>query len=228
MTSIEQLLAPAASTVDDQDWSDVLARAGMPRRERRVVASLVALVALALLATAAARLHGAGAAPIPGPTHVERRVANGTVHWLVAHEPRGTSLIGARVAPLRVVGNYSQRVRYTRVVVVGGLEVAIVLRGGPRDVCLTVVDALPDIGSCGFWTLRPFTSLTLSEMAPQDSLVFGLASDDVARLRLYLPHGRSRPVPLVDNVFALRFPSADSRYNLVAYDRAGRVIGLSR
>src|SRR5882672_12082050 len=88
---------PAA--LDDNDWDDVLLRAGIrPARMRSArlskrallllgVAFVLVLIGAALVGT---RLHRAEAAP-PGPTHVQRHVRNGTVHWIFAHQPRGQS-----------------------------------------------------------------------------------------------------------------------------------------
>ena len=54
----------------------------------------------------------------------------------------------------------------------------------------------------------------------------GLASDDVARLELFLATGESRPIPLRDNAWAIQAARADRPYRVVAYDREGRIIGI--
>jgi hypothetical protein len=55
--------------------------------------------------------------------------------------------------------------------------------------------------------------------------IVGLASDDVARLRLYLATGEYVPVPLRDNAYIAEASLAKYPLRLVAYDREGRVIG---
>jgi hypothetical protein len=227
MNGVDQAFARLAPAPDDQDWGDVLARAGLRRRSRALpVAAVVAAVAVA--ASLTALLHRAGAAPAPGPQRIERHVPNGTVHWLFAHEPRGQSLAAAHIPLLSTVGSHWQPVRFARAVVPApGIKVALTLIGKKgRNICLTVYrPGLSGGGGCAFGLqLRPFSWMTFSDV-PNGSLVAGLASDTVARLRLFLPHGLSRPVPLVANVFAVHLSRADYPSNLVAYDAAGRVIG---
>ena len=60
----------------------------------------------------------------------------------------------------------------------------------------------------------------------QYSVMSGIASDDVASLRLYLGDGGVARVPLRDNAFATLVSRARFPIRLVAYDQAGRVIGI--
>jgi hypothetical protein len=55
----------------------------------------------------------------------------------------------------------------------------------------------------------------------------GLASDDVAKLSLYLATGRRVSVPLHDNGYITSAVKADYPLRLVAYDNEGRVIGIT-
>jgi hypothetical protein len=54
----------------------------------------------------------------------------------------------------------------------------------------------------------------------------GIATDEVARVELFLATGERRSVPLRDNVFVARALRARFPVRLVAYDRAGRIIGI--
>ena len=56
----------------------------------------------------------------------------------------------------------------------------------------------------------------------------GLASDDVASIKLFFQHGATRRVPLKDNAFYVRLTRPDLSANLVAYDGQGRVIGTDQ
>jgi hypothetical protein len=227
MSSVDQAFASLVATEDDQDWGEVLARAGL-RTRSRVLPVAAAIVAAAVAASLTAWLHRAGATPVPGPTRVEHHVPNGTVHWLFAHEPRGESLAAAHIPLLSTTGSHWQPVRFARAVEPArGVKVALTLIGKKgRNICLTLYrPGLSGGGGCAFGLqLRPFSWMTFSDI-PNGSMVAGIASDTVARLRLFLPHGRSRPVPLVANVFAVHLSPAEYPSNLVAYDAAGRVIG---
>jgi hypothetical protein len=57
-------------------------------------------------------------------------------------------------------------------------------------------------------------------------LVSGLASDDVARIEVFVGDGRHWPAPLRDNATAFRVQRAKFPVRVVAYDRGGRVIAV--
>ena len=236
------LLLPRAE--DDSDWDEVLLRAGIHPRTmflRRLprlallavgVLFVVGLIAAGLIG---ASLHRAQAAP-PGPTHVQRQVSNGTVHWLFAHEPRGQSLTDAHIALLSTSGAHWQPVRFARVIRPDPhRQVRIVLsligkRG--RNICMTVYLAYSSSGGCAIGLLlKPFNYDISSHMNPScptcsNVIVAGVASDDVAHMELFLP-GRHRPVHLKDNVFLVTLAASVSAWSLVAYDHNGLVIGRS-
>ena len=236
------LLLPRAT--DDSDWDEVLLRAGIRpgtmllRRVPRFallmigVAFVVGLIGAGLIG---ASLHRAQAAP-PGPTHVQREVPNGTVSWLFAHKPRGQSLAQAHIALLSTTGAHWQPVRFARAITPDPhSQVRVVLsligkRG--RNICMTVYLAYSSGGGCAIGLLlRPFNYDISSHMNPScpscsNVLVAGVASDDVARMELFLP-GHHRPVPLRDNVFLVTLGPSVSAWSLVAYDQNGLVIGRS-
>lgn len=230
---------------DDSDWEEVLLRAGLPPRAQRVhrpsrrrVVLISAVFALGLIGATllGAHLHRADAAP-PGPTHVQRIVRNGTVHWLFAHQPRGQSLARAHIPLLSTTGAHWRPVRFARVVTPDPSQpVKVVLsligkRG--RNLCITVYYGYSSSGGCGVGRLlKPFNYDISSHMNPNCTncggvVIAGVASDDVARMELFLPGGRHRTVPLKDNVFLVRLRARESSTNLVAYDHTGLIIGRS-
>ncbi len=244
-SAVRDRFASIAETVDDSDWNEVLARAGFASKGRafstlRGRAALVGLGAALALAAAAtgffALRSNAASGSAPGPKRVERQLPNGTISWLFRHELRGQSLAAAHVSLGSTVGAHWQPVRFARVLTpVPRSEATIVVsligkRG--RNICTTVF--LPKgggVGGCAIGlSLRPFNVSTASgiDIAPDGGVVLsGLASDDVARMVLFLPHDRKRAVPLKDNAFFIRVSGADYPATLVAYDNQGLVIGRS-
>ena len=230
---------------DDSDWQDVLLRAGLDptgrhrrgRIRRPLTVGLLVVAALAGATLLGTRLHRAAASP-PGPTHIQRHVSNGTVGWLFAHEPRGQSLAQAHIALLSTVGAHWQPVRFARAITPdprSQIRVVLSLIGERgRNICMTVYlgHSAGVGGGCAVGLLlKPFNYDISSHMNPScsscsDVVVAGVASDDVARMELFLP-GRHRPVPLRDNVFLITLGPSVSAWSLVAYDRNGLVIGRS-
>jgi hypothetical protein len=229
---------------DNSDWDEVVARAGInvaaqtrkwelhPRALLAIGASFV--LGLGVATALGVRLHtAAAAAPLPGPNRVERLVSNGTVKWLFAHEPRGQSLTAAHIRLGSTVGAHWQPVKFARVVAPDSrtdAKIVLSLIGEKgRNVCMTVFLPRSGSGGCAIGlSLRPFNVSLLSgtDVAPDGGFVLaGVASDDVARLKLFLPHGRQRTVPLKDNTFVVAVTEADSPATLVAYDAHDLVIG---
>jgi hypothetical protein len=102
-----------------------------------------------------------------------------------------------------------------------------------RNLCITVVYGYSSSGGCALGLLlKPFNYDISSHMDPNCAscggvVIAGVASDDVARMELFLPRGQHKAVPLKDNVFLVTLRSSDSSANLVAYDRTGLIIGRS-
>jgi hypothetical protein len=119
-------------------------------------------------------------------------------------------------------------VRFARVLTpgptrAGEIVVSLIGKHG-RNICMTLVEnGRASGGGCGFGTgLRPFSEMRFSNAGHWG--IFGLASDDVARMVLVLPGGHHVPVPLKDNAFLLNTKTADVPSTLVAYDEKGLVI----
>jgi hypothetical protein len=230
---------------DDNDWDDVLLRAGirpdatrLHRLPKRALLLIGVLFVAGLIGAGlvGARLRRADAAP-PGPNHVQRHVRNGTVHWIFAHQPRGQSLAQARLPLLSTVGAHWQPVRFARVITPdpqNPIRVVLSLIGKRgRNLCMTVFYGYSSSGGCAVGLLlKPFNYDISSHMNPNCSncggvVIAGVASDDVAHMELFLPGGIHKAVPLKDNVFLITLRSSDSSANLVAYDHAGLIIGRS-
>jgi hypothetical protein len=207
----------------------------LPKRTLLLI-GVVFVLGLAGAGLVGARLHRAEAAP-PGPTHIQRRVGTGTVHWIFAHQPRGQSLAQARLPLLSTVGAHWQPVRFARVITPDPrqpIKVVVSLIGKRgRNLCMTVFYGYSSSGGCAVGLLlKPFNYDISSHMDPNcpncgGVVIAGVASDDVARMELFLPGGRHRAVPLKNNVFLVKLRTTDSSANLVAYDRTGLIIGRS-
>jgi hypothetical protein len=97
---------------------------------------------------------------------------------------------------------------------------------------MTVYRRYASSGGCAVGLLlKPFNYDISSHMNPScsscsDVVVAGVASDDVARMELFLPR-RRQAVPLRDNVFVVTLGPSVWAWSLVAYDRNGLVIGRS-
>jgi hypothetical protein len=74
----------------------------------------------------------------------------------------------------------------------------------------------------------PFTpGWTYAGAGSQFITLSGIATDDVARLELFLGNGERRRVALRNNAFVARVHRAKMPGRLVAYDEDGRVIGIA-
>ncbi|MGD0713231.1 MAG: hypothetical protein ABSB24_03475 [Gaiellaceae bacterium] len=174
------------------------------------------------------RSHGG----IPGPHTVQRKLGPGTIGWLVHHEPRGQSLAQAHV-PRRILVGFHMA---------GGVAFARVLRPDPqssirvvaslvgkhgRNLCILTLFHGMAGGGCSV-RLAPITvGLSLDEGGNQFAVLAGLARDGVASLDLFLADGERWPVRLTDNAFAIEVPRDKFPVSLVAYDGAGRIVGIS-
>ena len=176
---VRERFESVVDTVDDSDWDDVIARAGLVDTSRvsrsafafRRRAALVAVFAAFALGVGATLVSGApfrggsSTANAPGPGQVQRQVGNGTIAWLFRHQPRGESLAAAHIAPLSLVGSHWQPTRFARVLVpdpVAGEKIAVSLIGKHgRNICMTVFLARSGFGGCAIGLLlKPFNVST--------------------------------------------------------------------
>jgi hypothetical protein len=177
------------------------------------------------------------AAP-PAPP-VEREVSDGSIGWLEDREPRGEPLDAMRVpsAYWRLSGG--RNVIFGRVVTPDPsrpYRVLVALNahkagGGVVQLCTFGRGGNVGGGSCGlypgYFEHSP-VNFAMSAGGPGAfDTVYGLASDDVARLEVLLADGTTVDVPLADNAFIVDVPRAALPGRVVAYDSEGRVISSS-
>jgi hypothetical protein len=161
-----------------------------------------------------------------GPSTVERQVEGGTIAWLLRREERGEAppadapfvkaLDFARlIAPdpkshMRVLVGVSERKRWLCAYRVSG--------GAAGGGCSPLENPFPR---------GPFTLAESRDYGgDQYSTLSGLASDEVARLQLFLATGETRPIPLRDNAWVVQAARADHPVRVVAYDSEDRIIGI--
>ena len=189
--------------------------------------------------------YGAPARPgaAPGPTKVERQVEGGTIGWLLRREPRGQSLeeAGLDASQFGLERIARGEVIHARVITPDPQGHAPFVIGVVRfergqlpfgqsgeQVCTLVAYG----GGCSpiahlFPPGLPFSVGTMSGYGGNEYvLVEGLASDDVARLELFLANGERTSVPLKDNAYLVEVARLKFPARLVAYDAEGRVIGI--
>ncbi|MGD0165748.1 MAG: hypothetical protein ABSC51_00455 [Gaiellaceae bacterium] len=169
-----------------------------------------------------------------GPTKVERPVDHVRVGWIARREPRGAAI------PLRRLRHpwqsAKQRIVFARVLTPdpGGIEQVMVRLDRGGELCVVVVVKRVESYSCDpferVWKRFPWPFFWLTSGGPmgdQYTSIVGIADDQVARMTLFLADGESVAVPLKDNTFVIEVASSKLPYRLVAYDGAGRVIGIS-
>jgi hypothetical protein len=178
---------------------------------------------------------------IKGPAAVQRIVHGGAIRWLARREPRGMAVPGTVHHIVGVLPDVIFRREITpdpsapeRVVVsvrpAGAAYSGAHLRN-KLQVCAEVVGGR-FVGGGGCWpagrlfSTAPFSLGVLEQPGGQTVTIAGLASDDVAKLTLYLGTGRRVDVPLHDNGYITSAARADYPVRLVAYDSEGRVIGI--
>jgi hypothetical protein len=177
----------------------------------------------------------------PGPTEVERTVEGGSIEWVELDEPRGDPLPRGRIGRPFLGGprGLHQHLLLARVIQPEPddyLRVGVValspgqsLQDPRSQLCALLIDREESGGGCSRgdrpFDRAPFTFSSSSSGSSQYSVLFGLASDDVAKLVLFSLHGGTIEVPLRDNAWVVRVSRGDYPLRLVAYDRHGRVIG---
>jgi len=181
----------------------------------------------------------------PGPKRVERRVEGGTIGWLVRHESRGQSPPEAGIAVERFTPLYGGELRFARVLtpdprsdrrfvltIVHVPESKPLPFGMSGDFLCHMVFAR-DAGGGGCSPLADYfargpvqVGTSVGHGGEQYALVSGVASDDVARMELYLATGERVAVPLADNVYSAEVARTRFPIRLVAYDTEGHVIGI--
>jgi hypothetical protein len=175
-----------------------------------------------------------------GPAAVERVVRGGAIRWLARREPRGGPvpptihhLVGVLPTALfaRLVAPDQTAPERMVVSVVPAANAGRHFRN-KLLVCSEVVGGRYGHGGGGCWhagrlfSTMPFEVGVLGSRGEQFVTLAGLASDDVARLELFLATGEHVRVSLHDNAFVAEASVAKYPLRLVAYDAERRVIGV--
>ncbi|MFN2471641.1 MAG: hypothetical protein ABR583_11785 [Gaiellaceae bacterium] len=172
----------------------------------------------------------------PGPQGIERHVTEGTIGWLVRREPHGESPdeAGLEDRPF-LFGRMPAAEGFARVVrpdPAGYMRVALSIADfqNGSSVCSFLVMRGGAGGGCSplgrMFERSPFTwGISVAFGGDQYAVLHGLASDDVARMEMFLASGECVAVPLADNAFVVEAARTTFPLRLVAYDEAGRVIG---
>jgi hypothetical protein len=173
-----------------------------------------------------------------GPTTVDRHVRSGGIGWLEQHRPVGEPV----PADLRYLP--TGQVLFRRMLTpdqAGTAKVVVSLMGadppvnpllpGQEQLCFDLRNRGGGSGGCtppdAIFRAGP---LAVAELVvnggDQFTTVWGVASDEVATLRLFLAGDQQLQVPLRNNTYAVDVARTQFPGRLVAYDGAGRVIGL--
>lgn len=174
-----------------------------------------------------------------GPAHVDRVVHGGTVRWFEQWQLRGrplppklslfgggTVVFGRMIAP-----DPGSRIRMGLLLERIGPGKGIGLEPGLYTCTVELISRTLGSG-CGkgvqdWFAHQPFDggSETFGG-GSQYSILSGVASDTVARIRLFLSTGEVVDVPLKDNLYLVEAAGAKFPLRLVFYDDHGRVIGI--
>jgi hypothetical protein len=179
--------------------------------------------------------------PVRGPAAVDRKVHNGSIGWFERREPRGISSDEAGLGR-----GFPCCTGFVRVIYPDPDDFLGIALGdrtlwsapqpprfamGDDVICHGLVTRGGSSAGCRprsvLFKERPLSlSWGFSGGGQQIWIVSGLASDDVARLRVYVGSGETWDAPLRDNVTAFRVQRAKFPVRIVAYDEAGRVIDV--
>ena len=172
-----------------------------------------------------------GGATVPsrrprGPARIEARIAHPTVGWYQRGEKRGVGHM--EIKRIRTEGGafIDDSTRFVRPdpnsnVLVGltGQWCLLVAYGasGPSASC----DSLDS-----FWSQGPLNWMMTGEYSEQFMRINGVAADGVRRVVVFLADGQRQRAALRDNLFTTLVATAEFPARIVAYDEAGRVVGV--
>jgi hypothetical protein len=182
-----------------------------------------------------------GSAPLGeayGPTRVERRVVGGTIGWVERREERGEALSDDLGRMQEALGRFEfarvltpDPTSHMRVAItIGELPAPRQDRRGEKHLCVFLIGG--GGGGCSPYMDHPFPAgpvrvgISVSHGGNQFATLSGLASDDVARIDLFLASRERVAVPLRDNVFLIEAARTKFPVRLVAYDDDGEIIWL--
>jgi len=178
-----------------------------------------------------------------GPANLDRVIKTGTVGWLTRREQRGavlpkgprSTMFFAHGGAHLVFGRLIQPDPGNRMRV--GLSLWLLSKKPPHApfmkkglyLCTSLIAGSGGGGGCSaeaeMFARSPVNfGLSTFGGGNQYSILDGVASDDVARVAVYLGTGEVSTVPLRDNVFATQVSRAKFPIRVVGYDKDGHVI----
>jgi hypothetical protein len=173
-----------------------------------------------------------------GPSGVDRRVTASTVSWIEQRQDRGQpldpQLLKRLTAPSMTSVTFAREVQPDP----ANPAKVVFLIGTPthsfhpdqQQLCVDLLQGGAAGGGCGalreMLSAQPFNlGISLVSGADQYAYFAGVASDDVAELKIFLANGTIESVPLKDNAFAVPVDRALFPARVVAYDKEGKIIG---
>jgi hypothetical protein len=177
-----------------------------------------------------------------GPSHLDRQIRGGTIGWLGRHELRGEPLPPElRQYPTlrdsyvfgRLIQPDPQSPDRIALVLVSSL---LAPPNAPADahgpgICrnLILAGSLATTGCSPIdrvFELGPLNVSLGGSGSDQFSLLSGIASDDVTKIKVFLASGQAIDVPLKDNTLLTRISRAAFPIRVVAYDSQQSVIDI--
>lgn len=140
-----------------------------------------------------------------GPTHIEARIAHPRISWYERINAFG---------PTRFIKPDPQ----------SNVRVGLAGRG-----CLLVAYGASDPSTgCDdtFWSQGPLDWMMSGEYGTDFMRISGVVADGVKRVVVFLADGQRQQAFLRDNLFTTLAATAEFPARIVAYDRAGRVVGI--
>lgn len=176
--------------------------------------------------------------PPQGPTGVDRHVSGSTVSWIEQRQDRGQPLDPQLLK--RLTETTMTSVTFARevqpdpanpariVFLVGTLTHSF--HPDQQSLCVFLLQGGGAGGGCGalreMLSEQPFNlGISLVSGADQYAYFSGMASDEVAALKIFLANGTIENVPLKDNAFAVPVARALFPARVVAYGAQGEIIG---
>jgi hypothetical protein len=160
-----------------------------------------------------------------GPTRVQRRILHPTIAWYLRGEKRGVGLNQVRRVVTQGQGTLDD---FTRLVKPDPASNVLVGLAGQWCIVLVMNAGGPSTGcdsAHGFWSRGPMNVISTSE-GDQFVRFSGAAADGVRRMVVFLADGQRQEAALRDNLFTVLVASAEFPARLVAYDAAGRIVGI--
>jgi hypothetical protein len=201
-----------------------------PNWGQRVVArSAAGRVTSVALADSFGRVTRRSARP-GGPTRAEAAIHHPTVGWFMRHERRGFSMQQLELTPdQRHLLHNASGLGFLRLIKPDPQSDVVVGLSGL--LCLTAVTS---VEGGGMGCATPMDAFSRGPLwwggtggGSEYSTVYGVAADGVKRIVMFTADRQRYSVALKDNLFVARVPRAQLPFKLVAYDRAGRVVGIT-